>query len=25
MTDTDEVVKVSAAHEVDFLPPEANA
>lgn len=24
MTDTDEVVKVSAAHEVDFLPPEAN-
>ena len=25
MTDTDEVVKVSAAHEVNFLPPEANA
>lgn len=24
MTDTDEVVKVSAAHDVDFLPPEAN-
>ncbi len=24
MTDVDEVVKVSAAHEVDFLPPEAN-
>ena len=24
MTDVDEVVRVSAAHEVDFLPPEAN-
>lgn len=24
MTDTDEVVRVSAEHEVDFLPPEAN-
>lgn len=24
MTDVDEVVKASAAHEVDFLPPEAN-
>ena len=24
MTDVDEVVKVSAEHEVDFLPPEAN-
>lgn len=25
MSDVDEVVKASAAHEVDFLPPEANA
>lgn len=24
MTDVEEVVKVSAAHDVDFLPPEAN-
>ena len=24
MTDPEEVVKVSALHEVDFLPPEAN-
>lgn len=24
MTDVEEVVRVSAAHEVDFLPPEAN-
>lgn len=24
MTDTDEVVRVSALHDVDFLPPEAN-
>jgi hypothetical protein len=24
MTDTDEVVKVSAEHDVDFLPPSAN-
>ncbi len=24
MTDVDEVVKISAAHEVNFLPPEAN-
>lgn len=25
MTDTDAVVRASAAHDVDFLPPEANA
>ncbi|WP_151719370.1 cupin domain-containing protein [Gemmobacter serpentinus] len=25
MTDVEEVVRTSAAHEVDFLPPEANA
>jgi hypothetical protein len=24
LTDVDEVVKLSAAHDVDFLPPEAN-